>query len=204
MAVYNFFMHQKQTLWNWYPKFIVPGNKNKATTTDKTKSISSKDTPKEVPPSTTSTPVITPKPTPPPTQAAAVPTPAPPAAGSTVPIPASQPPKASNKANKMRELNRKGADKEGTDMDAFSTNDNVANNELNVNNNTTTPTTDNKASVQETQNLKTGIEANDINKSENKSLPSSKQRDVCSIVKDIPIPKHIPIKSPATSEIQVR
>lgn len=37
-----------------------------------------------------------------------------------MPVPGSQPTKPSSKANKMRELNIKGASKEGTDMDAFS------------------------------------------------------------------------------------
>lgn len=40
---------------------------------------------------------------------------------SNMPVPGSQPPKPSSKANKMRELNMKGASKEGTDMDAFNT-----------------------------------------------------------------------------------
>ena len=35
-------------------------------------------------------------------------------------VPQSQPSKPNNKANKMREINLKGANKEGTDMDAFS------------------------------------------------------------------------------------
>nr|XP_022920525.1 eukaryotic translation initiation factor 4 gamma 3 isoform X3 [Onthophagus taurus] len=43
-----------------------------------------------------------------------------------VPVPQTQPSKPTNKTNKMKELNMKGANKEGTDMDAFS--DNHANN----------------------------------------------------------------------------
>lgn len=41
----------------------------------------------------------------------------------STPVPGSQPPKPTSKGNKMRELNMKGAIKEGTDMDAFSTSD---------------------------------------------------------------------------------
>lgn len=40
----------------------------------------------------------------------------------TVPVPQSQPPKPNNKSSKMKDINTKGASKEGTDMDAFNDN----------------------------------------------------------------------------------
>ncbi|XP_060516621.1 eukaryotic translation initiation factor 4 gamma 1 isoform X2 [Cylas formicarius] len=49
----------------------------------------------------------------------------------SVQVPPPQPPKANNKSNKKSELNLKGANKEGTDMDAF--NDNGSKNEVNAN-----------------------------------------------------------------------
>lgn len=47
------------------------------------------------------------------------------------PVPAPQPPKTNNRTTKNKELNIKGASKEGTDMDAF--NDNLSKGEINAN-----------------------------------------------------------------------
>ncbi|XP_044726466.1 eukaryotic translation initiation factor 4 gamma 1-like isoform X3 [Chrysoperla carnea] len=206
--------------------------KNKANT-DSKKSINNKDTTKQpsVPPSTTSSapalqkqqqsqvPQPTQLPTTQPVQS--LPNTTPPASTVPLPIPVSQPPKPTNKTNKMRELNRKGADKEGTDMDAFNTNENpTPNNETNE---TTTQSTNivtppstpvtestipssviidsNKAAQQ--QNLGINNSNNDISSSnisktsEVKMLPKPKV-DVCSIVRDVE--KQIPTKSITTNK----
>ncbi|XP_066251122.1 eukaryotic translation initiation factor 4 gamma 3-like isoform X2 [Euwallacea similis] len=56
---------------------------------------------------------------------------APPQASPAVAVPPPQPPKPNNRSNKSKELNLKGANKEGTDMDAF--NDNGTKTEINAN-----------------------------------------------------------------------
>lgn len=123
------------------------------------------------------------------------------------PVPAPQPSKPNSKSSKKSELNQKGANKEGTDMDAF--NDNVQldevnanvsiNNEINANsvvnnaNNTTVPTNDTnkKSHNTETSTFRT----------ETKTLPKSKI-DITDIVKEKPKPiKSFPQQTETPDEI---
>ncbi|XP_050307048.1 eukaryotic translation initiation factor 4 gamma 1-like isoform X3 [Anthonomus grandis grandis] len=65
-----------------------------------------------------------------------------------LPVPVPQPPKANNKSNKTKEINLKGANKEGSDMDAF--NDNTPKTEINAN--VLPPTTENRVSTNDVVN----------------------------------------------------
>ncbi|XP_044267926.1 eukaryotic translation initiation factor 4 gamma 1-like isoform X3 [Tribolium madens] len=126
-------------------------------------------------------------------------------AGAVVPAP--QPSKPNSKSSKKNELNQKGANKEGTDMDAF--NDNVQlddvnanvsiNNEINANsvvnntNNTTVPTSD--------ANKKNHNTETSTFRTETKTLPKSKV-DITDIVKEKPKPiKSFPQPTETQDEI---
>ncbi|KAK5645721.1 hypothetical protein RI129_004185 [Pyrocoelia pectoralis] len=155
-----------------------------------------KEVQKQPPPSQQQQQSVPPVPQPPAVETVVQQQPPPPPPPTTIPI--SQPLKQSNKNNKMRELNMKGALKEGTDMDAF--NDNAAledstnanhpssvNNEyININNtnnvmlnNNSTPVI-NSIEQTETKDIMT------INTApETKVLPKNKV-DVTDIVKESP------------------
>lgn len=110
-----------------------------------------------------------------------------------LPVPQTQPSKPTNKTNKMRELNIKGANKEGTDMDAFSdthsietvvvTNTNTMNDAPNINDIT---------NINDTNKITENIEIATI-KPENKTLP--KKIDITDIVKEIPKPFVAPMET---------
>lgn len=123
-----------------------------------------------------------------------------PAAQKPAIVPQPQPTKPNSKASKKSDLNQKGANKEGTDMDAF--NDNVQSEEINVdlsqvvnetnvntvvNNVTTEPATIVDACVIESnkKNTEPPIGTTTIKSADNKTLPKSKI-DVTDIVKEKP------------------
>lgn len=117
------------------------------------------------------------------------------------PVPGSQPPKPTSKSNKMRELNMKGANKEGTDMDAFSTSENQAivnencnqqpplpiqniqqkqvQNQINQETNISNPVIDNSAIPVTNNTTTTSQKTNEIK-------PMKPKVDVTSIVKEVP------------------
>lgn len=121
----------------------------------------------------------------------------------TMPVPQTQPSKPNSKTSKMKEINTKGASKEGTDMDAFNDNTPVATDVVNANVTTTAsvPTNDNfnvnpvivvnanaNATAPTTNNKRTES-SNDViaTKTEAKPLPVPKGKvDVTSIVRDTP------------------
>lgn len=108
-------------------------------------------------------------------------------------VPQTQPSKPNNKTNKMREINMKGANKEGTDMDAFSDNTQPIDTVVVTNTNVTTNDTINTNDIVNDSNKRT--EGNEIPtiKSESKTLP--KKIDITDIVKDVPKPFVAPVKT---------
>lgn len=140
---------------------------------------------------------------------------------STLPVPATQPSKPTNKANKMRELNLKGASKEGTDMDAFNDNVTVAEDATNANHSNNTSSINTSEYINNSNNLMLNnninissstvvndsnkrIESNDVSTikppTEIKSLSKGKV-DVTDIVKDVPKPIK-PIVNPTQTPSQ--
>ncbi|GJQ70481.1 putative RNA binding protein [Trypoxylus dichotomus] len=113
---------------------------------------------------------------------------------STIPVPQTQPSKPNNKTNKMKELNMKGANKEGTDMDAFSDNTQPIDTVVVTNTNTTTNDTLTTNDLINPNDSNKKIESNDLLtiKSESKILP--KKVDVTDIVKDVPKPFVAPVE----------
>ncbi|KAK9709826.1 eIF4-gamma/eIF5/eIF2-epsilon [Popillia japonica] len=113
----------------------------------------------------------------------------------SIPVPQTQPAKPNNKTNKMRELNMKGANKEGTDMDAFSDNTQQIDTVVVTNTNATTNDTLNANDIINMNDSNKRIESNEVStiKSENKSLP--KKIDVTDIVKDVPKPFVAPVET---------
>ncbi|KRT79506.1 hypothetical protein AMK59_7397 [Oryctes borbonicus] len=95
----------------------------------------------------------------------------------------------------MRELNMKGANKEGTDMDAFSDNTQPIDTVVVTNTNTTANDTLNTNNLVNVNDSNKRIESNDVQtiKSENKTLP--KKVDVTDIVKDVPKPFVAPVEA---------
>lgn len=118
------------------------------------------------------------------------------------PVPQTQPAKPNNKTNKMRDLNMKGASKEGTDMDAFhdisssnvlltNNNDNVNANVPNTNENNNT---NNNIIISDVNNKKTESNETQTIKQQQQQQqqpdikPVTKGKCVTDIVKDVPKP----------------
>jgi hypothetical protein len=122
-------------------------------------------------------------------------------------VPPPQPAKPNSKSSKKTELNQKGANKEGTDMDAF--NDNTRLDVVNANVNTTNDEINANSLMNNTNNTTVPTTANDANKKNHntevstyrtettKTLPKSKV-DITDIVKEKPKP----IKAFPTPEVQ--
>lgn len=89
----------------------------------------------------------------------------------------------------------KGANKEGTDMDAFSDNTQQIDTVVVTNTNATTNDTLNANDIINMNDSNKRIESNEVStiKSENKSLP--KKIDVTDIVKDVPKPFVAPVET---------
>lgn len=101
-------------------------------------------------------------------------------------VPGSQPPKSTSKSNKMRELNMKGAIKEGTDMDAFSTPEvPPVNDNCNQQPQKTQPVIENVKPVIDAPITVSNTTTTNSKPTEIKTLIKNRV-DVTSIVKDVP------------------